>query len=224
MTLILVPGHLCDARLYAPQLERFPEATVAEVTQDDSIAGMADRLLARAPERFAIAGLSMGGMVAMQVMATAPERVTGACLIATDPTPARNKEKAWRAEQQAAVRAQGLGTFIDTFSNAFFAHDPEVAARLGAPVRAMMADTPEAIYRRQSTALDTRPDLRPAMAACPVPTQIVVGSEDRICPPKLHHALADTMPDATLTVIEGCGHLASLERADIVSAAIARIA
>ncbi len=224
MTLILVPGHLCDTRLYAPQLVRFPNAIIADVTRDDSIEGMAERLLFDAPERFAIAGLSMGGMVAMQVMAMAPERVTGACLIATDPTPAREKEKAWRAEQQAAVRERGLAAFSDGFTQLFFAHDPDVSARLLADVRGMVADAPAALYRRQSAALDTRPDLMPAMAACPVPTQIVVGSEDRICPPKLHHALVETIPNATLTVVEGCGHLASLERPDIVTGTLARIA
>ncbi|RED18730.1 alpha/beta fold hydrolase [Pontivivens insulae] len=219
MTLVLVPGHLCDARLYAPQLADYPDALVADVTRDDTVVGMAARLLDMAPATFSLAGLSMGGMVAMEVMRQAPDRVTSALLLATDPTPAREKEVAWRADMNDA----GLPAFARTFSQMFFAHDADCATRLRPDAEAMMIEMGGALYLRQSHALNTRPDLREAMASCSVPTLILAGSEDRICPPRLHHDLADTMLNAQLQVIEGCGHIITLERPDRVNAALGQI-
>lgn len=223
MTLILIPGHLCDGRLYAPQMETFDDVQIADVTQDDDLGAMADRLLADAPARFDLAGLSMGGMVAMEVMARAPDRVRSVCLMATDPTAARNVEKGWRAGHQAAVRAGGLQAFSEPFAAMFFAHDPAVAARLSGTVAAMTDAADEAMYHRQSAALDGRRDMLDRLSACTMPVEIIVGSEDRICPPKLHQMLASALPNAHLTQIEGCGHLVSLERPDIVNAALARL-
>ena len=95
-TVVLVPGHLCDASLYAPQRAALAghEVVLADTRSDDTIGAMADRLLESAPERFVVAGLSMGGMVAMEVMARAPGRLLGACLMDTDPTAARPRESA----------------------------------------------------------------------------------------------------------------------------------
>lgn len=95
LPVIWVPGHLCGAWLYAPQLAVFGggrETIMADTLSDDSLGAMAGRLLAGAPERFVVAGLSMGGMVAMEAMARAPERVAGAVLMDTDPSRARERD------------------------------------------------------------------------------------------------------------------------------------
>lgn len=217
MTLILIPGHLCDGRLYAPQMQQRDDIIIADVTQDDDLGAMADRLLATAPEQFDLGGLSMGGMIAMEVLARAPHRVRRACLMATDPTAARQVERDWRAGMQTNVRADGLAAFSTPFTAMFFAHDTDVAARLAAPVAQMVAAMDEDLYHRQSNALNTRRDMLERLADCAVPVQIIVGSEDRICPPKLHQKLAAALPNATLTQVEGCGHLVSLERPDVVT-------
>ena len=94
LPIIWIPGHLCGAWLYAPQFAVFGggrETIMADTHSDDSLGDMAERLLAGAPERFVLAGLSMGGMVAMEVLARAPERVAGAVLLDTDPTRARDR-------------------------------------------------------------------------------------------------------------------------------------
>ncbi len=100
LPVIWIPGHLCGPWLYAPQLAVFGgecETILADTLSDDSLGAMAGRLLADAPERFVLAGLSMGAMVAMEVMARAPERVAGAVLMDTDPSRARAKEMQWRS-------------------------------------------------------------------------------------------------------------------------------
>ena len=217
VAVILVPGHLCAGDwLYAPQIEALAGRRIllADTTRNDTVGGMADRLLAQAPERFAIAGLSMGGMVAMEVIARAPERVVAACLMDTDPTAARPREVEWRRN----LLDEGFATYVDTFVGRFFLHDEDEAARLGSEIRARMLDTPEPIARAQAHALDTRREMVPLIAGFPRPVEILVGEEDRVCPPRLHKLLADAMPAARLTGIRACGHIATLESAADVNA------
>ena len=193
--------------------------TVADTGADDTIGGMAVRLLAQVPDRFVIVGLSMGGMVAMEVIARAPDRVLGACLMDTDPTPARGREIAWRA----GLLDEGFETYVDTFVGRFYAHDAASAARLGPGTRERMLATPEAVARAQARALDRRRDMLPLIAGFPAPVEVVVGAEDRVCPSKLHGPLAAALPDGRLTEIPGCGHIATLERPAAVNERLAAL-
>ncbi len=217
VAIVLVPGHLCTGEwLYAPQLAALAgrRVVIADTTRDETIGGMADRLLAEAPERFVIAGLSMGGMVAMEVMARDPERVVAACLMDTDPTAARPREVEWRR----GLLEQGLEVYVETFTDRFFMHDDEAAAQLGAEIRDRMLETPVAVARAQARALDTRREMAPLIAGFPHPVEILVGAEDRVCPPKLHDPLVDVLTAGRLTVIQDCGHIATLECAADVNA------
>ena len=207
--LILVPGHLCGPWLYELQMPALTgTVTLADVTLDDTIGAMAERLLATAPKRFAIAGLSMGGMVAMEVMARAPDRVVGACLMDTDPMPAREKEIAWRNE----LLSQGLEIYIATFVSRFYAHDQWVADRLGAQTLNLMSQTPEPVARAQARALDTRREMIPLIEGYDGPVEILVGADDRVCPPMLHAPLVSALPKAVMVKIDPCGHIATLEQ------------
>ncbi len=221
VAIVLVPGHLCDAALYAPQFAGLAEHDVrlADTTADDTVGAMADRLLGQAPERFVVAGLSMGGMVAMEVMARAPDRLLGACLMDTDPTSAREREIEWRNE----LLDRSLGEYVETFVGRFYLHDPQVAARLGPETRAAMLRTPEPVARAQARSLDTRRDMLPLIAGFAGPVEILVGAEDRVCPPKLHAPIAAALPAAELTEIPGCGHIATLERPSEVNARLAAL-
>jgi pimeloyl-ACP methyl ester carboxylesterase len=222
VAVVLVPGHLCTAEwLYGPQIEALGgrHVVLADTTRDDTIGGMADRLLAAAPARFLIAGLSMGGMVAMEVMARAPGRVVAACLMDTDPTPARPREVEWRN----GLLAQGLAAYVDAFVGRFFLHDEEEAARLGPVARDAMLSTPEPVARAQARALDTRRAMAPLVAGFPRPVEILVGAQDRVCPPRLHEPLVDVLPAGRLTVVQECGHIATLECAADVNAHLIRL-
>lgn len=225
LPIVWVPGHLCGGWLYAPQMEAFEAhaQSVADVGRDDDLAAMARRLLAEAPERFVIAGLSMGGMVAMEAMAAAPERIAGAALIDTDPTPARERELAFREAQRGEVEAEGLEAAVRAFAGRFFGHSPDAAAlHLDEVVRRMSA-TPAGVYRAQARALDRRREMAPHLAGFAAPVAVIVGAEDVICPPKLHHALVEALPDARLVEIAGTGHLATLEAPEAVSDALAAL-
>lgn len=219
LPLVWIPGHLCGPWLYAPQLAVFGgarETVIAETTRDDDLGAMAERLLAQAPGRFVLAGLSMGGMVAMEVLARAPERVAGAALMDTDPGPAGEKESAWRA----GLLGNGLEAYVETFVRQFFRHDVAVAERLGPLTRQMMAETPEAVAEAQARALDARRQMVPLLAGYAGPVEVIVGAEDRVCPPRLHDPLAEALAEATLTVVPHCGHLATIEAPEAVNARI----
>jgi len=227
LPIIWIPGHLCGPWLYAPQLNAFGrahETIVADTFSDDDLGAMADRLLASAPERFIVAGLSMGGMVAMEVIARAPDRVAGAVLLDTDPARARAKEVEWRAGMMRKAEHGGLGEYLGIFVPRFFLHDAAVAERLGPTVRQRMGETPVPIAQAQARALDNRREMVPLIEGFPgpaeAPVEVIVGAEDRICPPPLHDPIAAALPGAVLTRIPDCGHLATLEAPEPVNARI----
>ncbi|MFK7945709.1 MAG: alpha/beta fold hydrolase, partial [Paracoccaceae bacterium] len=155
--------------------------------------------------------LSMGAMVAMEVMSAAPQRIASACLMATDPGAARQQEIDWRA----GLWAEGFDIYLDTFTARFYGHDPKTAARLQPMTREKMGETPEQIARAQAHALDTRRDMLPLLANCQVRTRILVGAQDKICPPKLHQPLADILPNSHMTEVPDCGHILSLEQPEL---------
>lgn len=218
LEIVWVPGHLCGAWLYAPQIADLPGPhRVARVDLDDTVAAMADRLLAEAPERFVIAGLSMGGMVAMEAMARAPGRLAGAVVIATDPNPAREKEVAWRAGRVAKAGVEGLAAYSDGFAAKFFAHDPRATARLEAETQARMAETPLSVAEAQARALDTRRAMLPLIEGFAAPVEVIVGAEDRVCPASLHPPIAAACADAVLTTLPRTGHLVTVEAPEAVT-------
>ena len=132
----------------------------------------------------------------------------GACLMDTDPSPAREREIEWRT----ALLERSFEEYVETFVGRFYLHDAQVAARLGPETRAAMLRTPEPVARAQARALDRRRDMVPLIAGFAAPVEIVVGAEDRVCPARLHGPLAAALPAAELTEIRGCGHIATLER------------
>lgn len=220
--LILVPGHLCGAWLYPSTVlpDGFAVLPLADTAQDDRIDAMADRLLNNAPDRFAVAGLSMGGMIAMEVIGKAPDRVMGACLMDTDPRSARPREVGWRND----LLDQGMSVYVDTFVERFYMHDPVTAESLGPPTRRNMGAVPEGIARAQARALDTRRDMIPLIDGYSGPVEIIVGVEDRVCPPLLHQELSEALSGARLTEIPGCGHIATLERPQEIRRSLDRLA
>jgi pimeloyl-ACP methyl ester carboxylesterase len=223
LPIIWIPGHLCGPWLYAPQLAVFGgerETIVADTNSDDNLEAMADRLLAGAPERFVLAGLSMGGMVAMEVLARAPERVAGAVLMDTDPSRARAVESVWRDRLLSRAERDGLDGYAGKFVHRFYMHDVSVAERLGLLTRKMMAQTPLEVARAQARALDTRREMVPLIAGYAGPVEVIVGAEDKVCPPLLHGPIAAALPGAVYTEIPGCGHLATVEAPGPVNARI----
>jgi pimeloyl-ACP methyl ester carboxylesterase len=223
LPIIWIPGHLCGPWLYAPQLAVFGgerQMIVAETNSDDNLGDMAERLLASAPERFVLAGLSMGGMVAMEVLARAPERVAGAVLMDTDASRVRAKEVEWRNQTMRRAERDGLEGYVGKFVRRFYMHDISVAERLGSLTGQMMAQTPVSVARAQARALDTRREMVPLIAGFDGPVEVIVGAEDKVCPPLLHQPIVAALVGAAYTEIPAGGHLATIEAPGPVNARI----
>ncbi|MBL8590117.1 MAG: alpha/beta fold hydrolase [Methylobacteriaceae bacterium] len=216
--LVLVPGMLCDARLFAPQLAAFAgerDCRVADLTRDDAIEAMARRLLDDAPAgRFALAGLSLGGIVAMEAARLAPQRIERLALLATNHRAATPDFIAARRIQIEAARAGALRRIVvDEMKANYLGEAASADAALRGLVVDMALDAGFEVFERQSLALFGRRDQSDTLAAYAGALLIVAGREDALCPPATHRAMAALAPAAHLVVIEGSGHLVTLEAA-----------
>lgn len=221
--LVLVPGLNCTADLFGPQVEAFSgrfEIIIADHSQDDTIAAIARRLLAAAPPRFALAGLSMGGYIALEVMRQAPQRVERLALLDTRASADAPEDAELR---QVAIKFAETGRFDDIHGILW----PRLVhiRRLGdealeAVVRRMADRTGPARFIRQQKAVIARPGYEAGLAAIRCPTLIVVGDEDAITPRFMSEDMADAIAGSRLVVVPDCGHLSTLERPEAVNAAL----
>ncbi|MBF9232490.1 alpha/beta fold hydrolase [Microvirga alba] len=219
-TLILVPGLGNTPRLYEPQiavLSSGRKIIVADHMRDDSIAAIAARLLKDAPERFALAGLSMGGYVAMEVMRQAPERVERLALLDTSARPDTPESRQDRERLIALAEAGRFDSIIPTVWPRLVHPDRQSDQDLKAVVAGMMRDVGAEAYIRQQRAIMGRPDSRPFLPGIEIPTLVLVGEADVITPPDIAREMADMIEWASLAVIPGAGHLSNLEQPDRVT-------
>ncbi len=219
--LILLPGMMCDARLFSPQTSAIPPAIAWDAPREETIEDMAEAVLAAAPERFALAGLSMGGIVAMEIVARAPERISRLALLDTNHRAETPDRRIARAPQIAAAMAGGLeAVMVEEMKPAYLAPDHPGAAAILALVRDMALDLGPEVFRAQSLALRDRADYTETLREVCVPTLVLVGAHDRLCPVARHEAMRDLVPGARLVVVEGAGHLTTLEAPDAVTTAL----
>ena len=218
--ILLLPGLLCDHRLYAGQLPALAtrmEVTVADLTGSDSIAGLAAHVLATAPARFALVGLSMGGYLAFEILRRAPERVTRLALLDTQARADTDEAKARRRGlMELAQKGEFKGVtprLLPLFVHPDALADPQIVAT----VQSMAESTGKDGFLRQQTAIMHRPDSRPGLRAIACPTLILAGREDQLTPVALQLEMAKVIPDATLVLLPRCGHLAPLERPEPVT-------
>lgn len=223
--LVLVPGLLCDAALWAPQIAALHEVAqcwVADVTRDDTMEGMVRRVLEEVPfERFALAGLSMGGMVSLALVRAAPQRVQRLALLDTNARPDTPERTRERLEFLAfAEREHGFGV-IHRLMMPRILHPSRLSdAILVHAIEAMADRVGLAGYRNQQYAVMRRSDSRPHLAAIACPTLVLCGREDGLTPVEFHEEIAAAIPGAELLVVEHCGHMSTLERPDAVNAAL----
>lgn len=217
--LILVPGMMCDDRLFAPQIKLLG-GHVHVPSAADTITDMAAELLKVAPQRFALAGLSLGGIVAMEVVRQAPERVVGLALMDTNPLPEADMIKARRGPQMDKVRAGHLVEVMrDEMKPNYLAQGPDRDRVLDLCMAMALSLGPD-VFLRQSRALRDRPDQCDTLRRYAGPSLVLCGAEDRLCPPSRHEMMRGLLTRSTLKVIDGAGHLPTLEQPGRTNAAL----
>jgi pimeloyl-ACP methyl ester carboxylesterase len=224
--LVLVPGLLCDALLWQPQIEGLADLAdcwVADPTRHETMADIAAAILADSPfTNFALAGLSMGGYIAFEVVRRAPNRVRKLALLDTVPAPDTPERIEGRQKLMAAA-ARGKFVGVTDSLIRLFVHPSRVAdAPLIAVIRTMARNVGKRGFLRQERAIIGRADSRPMLRSIACPTLVLCGREDAVTPLAAHEEMALAIPGAELEVIEHCGHLSTLERPTEVNAALER--
>lgn len=223
-TVILVPGLLCDAAVWEHQtaaLSRSYDVIVADLTRQDAIPAMASDILAQAPQRFSIAGHSMGARVALEVFAQAPERVERLALLDTGVHPVGEGEPAARQRLLDVSARDGMRALADVWlppmvGDGLLDSNADLKAKLYAMVERM---SPQ-IHRAQITALLSRPDAGAQLGAISCPVLIGVGALDRWSPPEQHIEIAAAIAHARYVVFADSGHMAPMEAPEAVSEAL----
>jgi len=221
-SLVLIPGLLCDRALWrhqAAHLADLADVIVADVSEQSSMAAMADAVLAQAPAgKVALAGLSMGGYVAFEIMRSAPERVSRLALL---DTMARKDTEEQRHRRLSMIAQAEKGDFHGVTSRLLplFVHPDRVTdAPLVEEIMAMTKRVGRDAFLREQTAIMGRADSRLHLGEIRVPTLVLVGRQDALTPVEVHEELASRIARAKLVVVENCGHLSTMERPEAVTA------
>ncbi len=225
MPLVMIPGMMCDGRLFAPQVAAFSGTRtvhLAPINTHDTVQALANQILINAPDQFALAGLSMGGIVAMEVLRQAPDRVERLALMDTNPRAELDAVKALRIPQMEAVVAGGLAEIMSTQMIPNYAHTGTETPDIDALCLAMALNLGPDVFLRQSRALRDRPDQCATLRAFDRPALVLCGESDKPCPLERHQLMVSLIPGATLQVIEKAGHLTTLEQPNATNAALTR--
>jgi pimeloyl-ACP methyl ester carboxylesterase len=224
-SLVLIPGLLCDAALWEPQIEALGDVAacwVADVTRDETMRALAARVLSEAPPgRFALAGLSMGGYVALEVMRQAPERVERLALLDTSARPDTPERTQQREAFIALARRERGFAPITRVMLPLMIHPTRLQDE---PLVRAIRDMADRVgiegYVRQQKAIISRPDSRPSLPAIACPTLVLCGREDALTPLEGHEEIARLVRGASLVIVERCGHMSTMERPAEVAAAM----
>jgi pimeloyl-ACP methyl ester carboxylesterase len=223
MPILLVPGLASSPRIFepvAPALWRFGPVTVANHIRDDSMGAIARRILAEAPPRFALAGHSMGGYIAFEIMRQAPQRVAKLALVNTQARPDTPETTARRRSQIARAKSGDYHAVLDELFVGFVHPSRREDASLRQLVHDMGDDVGAEAFVRQQTAVISRPDSRPTLAWIRCPTLVLTGDEDNTIPNSLSVEMADGIHGAKLVILSNCGHLPQPEQPQATSEAL----
>lgn len=223
--LLLLPGMMCDARLFGPQIAAF-SGKVAMMSMPmgarDDMGALAADVLVCAPARFAMAGLSMGGILAMEVLRRAPERVAGMALMDTNPLAETEAAKARRGPQIAAAKAGELRRVMrDEMKPNYLADGPDRGAILELCM-VMATDLGPDVFINQSKALRDRRDQCDTLRGFDGPALVLCGRQDVLCPVERHELIHGLLNNSRLEIIEDAGHLPTLEAPERTNAALGR--
>jgi pimeloyl-ACP methyl ester carboxylesterase len=221
--LLLTPGLLCDTRLWQSQIDSWAgiaQADVPDLAACDTIAAMADAVLARAPSHFALAGFSLGGVVALEILARNPRRVTGLALVSTDAAGITPVVREHLAASIAGLEAGHLDAYLKDAFPRYVAPSRVDDRALWETFSAMANHLGAAAGARQMRALLDYPGFRGDLARIACPTVVIAGRDDQRIPVAVQQQMAAQIPGATFRVIENAGHFTPLEQPAAVSGAL----
>lgn len=221
--ILFVPGMMCDARVFGPQIDdlsRDHAIQLARVTRAESIREMAAEAIHHAPRRFALAGISMGGIVALEILRRVPERVSRIALISTTPLAETPEQAAWREPQIVKAQAGKLSEAMRAALSPEALAPGSRRARALEVVDAMAADLGPQEFVRQSRALQRRPDAQKVLRTIRAPALVLCGAHDTLTPPRRHEFMAELIPYAELAILDDAGHLPTLEAPEKVNLAL----
>ncbi|WP_037310144.1 alpha/beta fold hydrolase [Ruegeria halocynthiae] len=221
--LVLLPGLMCDARLFEPQIVRLSRqraVTVAPVSTAERVEEIASGMLDQLPHRFALAGHSMGGVVALEIIRRAPGRVTRLALLSTDAHADTPQIAATREEYLVGAKAGRLEDVMRRIIGSdSLAPGPRRIPILNEVIKMAMDLGPD-VFERQIRALQRRPEQQAELRRINVPTLVLCGAHDTLTPARKHSFMADLIPGADLQVIDEAGHLPTLETPQVVNDAL----
>lgn len=218
--LILLPGLLCDRALWDNQiksLESLADCQIGDTTRHDNITTIARSILASAPPQFALAGLSMGGYVALEIVRQAPQRVLKLCLLNTS---AREDAPEQRQRRMLLLAMSKAGQFKGVTPRLLpmLIHPDRLQDHeLTSCIMNMAERLGRAVFTNQQTAILNRIDSRPYLKNISCPVQVIGGSDDALIPLEVIRELSELIPHAHLNIIESCGHLSTLEQPEQVT-------
>lgn len=223
--LLLLPGLICDARIWGAQIEALSASRTVISVDDgygeaDSLGAMAERVLETAPERFALAGHSMGGRVALEIFRRVPERVERLALVSTGVHLPRPGEAKGRFELLSRGVEQGMEALIDAWLPPMVWAPNRTIPGLMDNLTAMCADMGLDTYERQMRALLDRPEVESLLPTIRCPTLVATGEHDEWAPPAQHEVIAAAIPGARLVIIPDAGHMAPAERPQAMTDAL----
>ncbi len=221
--LILIPGLMCDARAFLPQIMTLSKGrtiTIALPTPGATVEDISARILAGAPQKFVLVGQGLGGDVALDVLRRATGRVSRIVLLSTDPLAELPQTAAAREERMIAARAGRLAeAMAGEMPISSLAAGPQ-RAQVYATLQAMALDLGPEVFIAQSRALQRRPDQQKTLRRAMLPALILAGAEDRLVPLRRQELVAGLMPFAKLVTIANASHMAPLEQPEAVTEAL----
>jgi len=223
LPVVLIPGLLASARMYAaqvPQLWCAGPVMIADHTRDDSMSGIARRILSAAPARFALAGLSMGGYIAFEVLRQAPQRIAKVALLDTSARADAPEQTAMRRAQMTLASQGRLAEVVEQQFPRLVQRARRADVELRQLFDLMAQEVGAAGFIRQQTAILGRADSRATLGSIRCPTLVLVGEGDELTPPELAAEIAAGIPGARLTTVPQCGHMSTLEQPDEVTRAL----
>lgn len=218
--LLLIPGMLSDELLWQPQIDVLSTEVnifVGDVTTHETVNRMAESILQQVPEKIAVAGFSMGGLVALEIARQAPERITKLALLDTNPFPLKEDQIAWWDRFMEMVEVEGFIQVIkDRLLPGFVHQKSRHDVNLMSTIIQMVNRVGKEAMFRQIHAIQSGPSTE-GLPELAIPTIVIAGREDALCPLRIQNSIIENMPYAELFILEQFGHMSTLEQSKAVT-------